>query len=214
MAQAYIQAMADFNKSKWESVIKNLQFIFDQDIDYAGGTSRQALYDAYIARGDAYTLNGRVQSALTDYQAAVTIAQLRPDSLLRLFEAQARVGNALGLMGNYQSAVYQYRAALEEAGILASVAISPELDRVLKNAENAALRGRYSNAYNLYKGAMTQVITSLQTVTHTMTGDDYLASLAKEYQTTVSAILAANKLTDPNSIAVGDKIIIPVLPTP
>lgn len=214
MAQAYIAATADFNKSKWDAVIKNLQFIFDQDADYADGTARQALYDAYVARGDGYILNGRMQSALADYQAAVTIAQMRPDSLLRLFEAQARVGDALGLMGNYETAVYQYRSALEEAGILTSVTIDPELDRVLKNAENNALRGRYRNAFNLYKGAISELIASLQTVTHVVSGEDYLSRLAKTYQTTVSAILAVNKLTDPNSIAVGDKIIIPVLVQP
>ena len=213
MAQAYIQAMADFNKKKWDAAIKSLQFIYDSDIDYAGGTARQALYDAYIARGDGYMLNGRSQSALADYQAAVAIAQLRPDVLLRLFEAQARIGDALGIMGNYQTAVYQYRSALEEANIYETVTLTPELDRTLKNAESNAVRGRFKNAFNLYKDGVRQVVDSMQTVTHVVTNEDYLSRLAREYQTTVAAILAANKLTDPASLAVGDKIIVPVLPT-
>ena len=212
MAANYIQAMVDFNKLNWDSVINRLQPIFDQDPDYAGGTARQALYDAYVARGDNFILNGRAQSALADYQAAVNIAQLRPDALIRLFEAQARVGDVLGIMGNYQTAVYQYRAALEETSIAQSVVLSPDLDRALRNAEANAVRGRYKTAYLQYKDAIRQVVESLQTVTHVVSGEDYLSALANEYNTTVAAILAANKKTDPNQIALGDKIIIPVLP--
>jgi tetratricopeptide (TPR) repeat protein len=212
MAQTYIQAMADFNKKRWDPAIKALRSIYEQDVDFAEGTARQALYDALIARGDEFILNGRLQSALTDYQEAVTIAQLRPDSLLRLFESQVRVGNALGIMGSYETAVFQYRSALEQANILENLVLDPQLDRTLTTAESNAIRGKYKYAYTLYRDAMDEIIKILPTVEHTITDNDYLARLAKQYNTTVAAILAANGLTDPSQIQYGDKIIIPILP--
>jgi LysM repeat protein len=91
--------------------------------------------------------------------------------------------------------------------------LEPEVDRALKNAEAYATRGSFRNAYNLYKDSFPKVLESLQTVTHVVSAEDYLARLAREYQTTVAAILAANQLTDPSQLAIGDKLIVPVLPT-
>jgi tetratricopeptide (TPR) repeat protein len=214
MAASFLQAQADLKNNKLDSAIDKLVFVYEQDMDYAGGAARQALYDAYIVRGDRSILSGRLQSALQDYQQAVTIAQLRPDSLLRLFEAQVRVGDALGLMGNHQTAVYQYRSALEQANILETIVLPAAADSALRSAETYALRSRWKNAYTLYRKAMPEVIKSLATLTVVISDKDYLAQLANKYQTTLSAILAANNLTDQEQISVGDKIIIPVLSNP
>jgi tetratricopeptide (TPR) repeat protein len=214
MAAAFIQAQGDLANNKLDAAIDKLMFVYEQDMDYAGGAARQALYDAYIARGDRSILNGRLQSAQTDFQQAVTIAQLRPDSLIRLFEAQVRVGDALGLMGNHQTAVFQYRSALDQANILETIVLASEVDSAIRNAEVYAQRGRWRNAYTLYHQALPQVIDNLATLTVLISDKDYLAQIANQYQTTLGAILAANNLTDPQQISVGDKIIIPYINTP
>jgi LysM repeat protein len=48
------------------------------------------------------------------------------------------------------------------------------------------------------------------TVIHTVQPGDTLTSIAAQYDTTVEAIQAANKITDPDDIYVGQKLIIPV----
>jgi hypothetical protein len=101
---------------------------------------------------------------------------------------------------------------LEQANMRESIVLDPQLDRTLTNAESNAIRGKYKYAYTLYHDAMDEIIKILPTVEHTITGDDYLAKLAKFYNTTVSAILAANGFSDASQIQNGDKIIIPILP--
>jgi LysM repeat protein len=53
--------------------------------------------------------------------------------------------------------------------------------------------------------------------THTVEAGDVLSSIAQEYEVTVQAIVEANELADPNSLNVGQVLIIPVQvppPTP
>lgn len=211
-AQAFTQAKESFDDGQWDNVIRLLGSIYERDPDYAKGTARQMLYDAFILRGDDFILTGRAQSALQDYTYAIAIAEMRPDSALRLFESKARLGDVLGLIGNYETAVYQYRVALDEAGILESGLLSTELSNSLKSAENYTLRGRYKNAWNIYKEAIDEIVDNFQTVTVVVASEDYLSQLANEYQTTVNAILLANKASDPANISIGDKIVIPVIP--
>jgi LysM repeat protein len=46
--------------------------------------------------------------------------------------------------------------------------------------------------------------------THTVTRGETLASIAAKYGVTVSAMLAANNISDPNLIKVGQKLVVPV----
>jgi tetratricopeptide (TPR) repeat protein len=212
LAQGFIQAQADFKEQKWDAVIQNLGYVYENDPDFAGGTARQALYDALIARGDSQMITGRPQSAFQDYTNALLIAQLRPDGIMRLFESQVRLGNSLGLIGNYETAVYQYRAALEEFELLETSIFSPEVQKALNSADSLFLRRRYKQSYNAYNETLGEMVKNFQTVSHTVTTEDYLSRLANFYQTTVSAILEANGISDPKNLSIGDKIIIPVIP--
>ena len=45
--------------------------------------------------------------------------------------------------------------------------------------------------------------------THVVQSGDTLSAIAKQFDTTVEAIVAANEMTDPDVLAVGDELIIP-----
>jgi LysM repeat protein len=49
-------------------------------------------------------------------------------------------------------------------------------------------------------------------VTHSIQTGEYLTQLAKRYNTTVEAILLANKDFNPKKINPGQELVIPVLP--
>jgi tetratricopeptide (TPR) repeat protein len=212
LSKNFVLAQDDFIRSRWDDAISKLEFVYQQDAGFANGTARQALYDAYILRGDVLLRSGKTQRALEDYQNAVRIAELTPEARFRLFEAQVKIGDVMGIMGNQQGAVYQYRAALDEANLTESVILDPELALAVANAEGYASRGSYSYAYSLYNGAMDLVAAKFQTLTHVVEEGDYLAKLANLYATTVSAILKANDLSDPSQLKIGERIIIPVIP--
>ena len=55
--------------------------------------------------------------------------------------------------------------------------------------------------------------TVATTITHIVEAGDTLYDLAQKYDTTIEAIVEANDLPDPNSLKLGQKLIIP-LPTP
>ena len=212
LAQTYLEAVNDVSNEYWSPAITKLMFIYEQDADYASGTAAQMLYDAYVARGDNFLFTGRAKSALDDYQEAVAIAEHNPESLIQRFEVQVRIGDVYGVIGNYENAVHQYRAALELAGIDENVVLDAELLENLQKADNFAVKERYESAYRLYNVAMPEIANNFQTYTHVVQSGDYLSQLANYYQTTLSAILEANQIRDPNDISIGVRIIIPVIP--
>jgi len=212
MAQAFLLAQNEFNIKNWEGVIANLKPIYEIEPDYAGGTARQTLYDAYILLGDYHLRSGKPQLALEDYQNAMDIAELRPSARIRLFESMVKIGDVMGVMGNYQTAVYQYRSAMDMANINEIVILNLELVEPLNEAEEYVRLGRYNQAYGLYNEAMGEIIAHLDTVTHVVESGDYLTKLANYYNTTTTAILIANNIGDPNDISIGKRIIIPVIP--
>lgn len=212
LAQTYLEAVNDVSNEYWSPAITKLMFIYEQDADYASGTAAQMLYDAYVARGDNFLFTGRAKSALDDYQEAVAIAEHNPESLIQRFEVQVRIGDVYGVIGNYENAVHQYRAALELADITENVVLDAELLDNLQKAEDYAVRERYESAYRLYNVALPEIAKNFQTYTHVVQSGDYLSQLANYYQTTLSAILEANQIRDPNDISIGVRIIIPVIP--
>ena len=212
MARAFVLAQDDFIRGNLDAAIEKLTFVHGQDAGFANGTARQALYDSYILRGDVLLRAGKTQRALEDYQAAVVIAELTPESRFRLFEAQKKIGDVMGIIGNPQGAIFQYRAALNQANLTESVILDPELALAVANAEQFISRGNFPHAYTLYHGAMEMVATKFKTLTHVVEEGDYLAKLANMYNTTVSAILQANDLSDPGQLEIGERIIIPIIP--
>jgi predicted Zn-dependent protease len=213
LARLYLTSIDDFRNSDWNEAITSLEYIYSEDPDYAMGTSRQTLYEAYIARGDSWMVTGEYETALVDYQRAALLAEQDPVSKVRLFEAQLKVAEAQGSLGEYEKAVLIYRNAIEDAE-LAEEALDdrPDLVGDMEQADFYSDRNNFRAAFRLYSDAAQRVLYIFPRVTHVVQSDDYITRLARQYNTTVDAIYQANELNSSKDIVVGQELIIPTQP--
>ena len=123
-----------------------------------------------------------------------------------------KIANVMGVIGNYQAAVFQYRAAMDLANINEIVMLNLDLIEPINQAEEYIISASYKQAYNVYHETMQEIITKLGSETYEIESGDYLTSLANLYNTTSSAILNVNNISDPNDLSIGKRIIIPVIP--
>jgi tetratricopeptide (TPR) repeat protein len=214
LARKYINGVDNFNKGLWTQSITDLEAVYVEDANYANGTARQSLYEAYTARGKNGLASGDYYSALEDFQRAAVLAQDAPDSVLRLYEAQKMVAYAQGILGNYQDAALVYKGALDQSGVrnlalLKNAELSSKLDR----ADKAYNAGNYESAYNQYRQALTGEDALYDRVTYVVQKGEYITLLARKYNSTVEAILAANGLTDPSKVTENRVLVIPSLPS-
>ncbi len=212
-AQLYVGAQDQFVKSNWDGVITNLERVFQLDPEYANGTARQTLYEAYIARGNESVAGGEYELALSDYERAAVLAEQHSEAKIRLYEAQIKVAEAQGLLGNYEQAVLIYRAAVDLANLDENT--SQDLDQLrskLNQAERYANGRNYRTSYRLYKDAAKSVLLVFPKVTHVVQEGEYLTQLANRYNTTVEAILSSNGSSSAKTIIIGQELNIPVEP--
>jgi tetratricopeptide (TPR) repeat protein len=214
MAQAYIQAVGYFSNSKWDSVIDQLEFVVGQQAGYANGTALQTLYDAYILRGSDFITSGEYLSALSDFQRAAVLATQLPDSEPLTFEAQTMIAEAQGLLNKYQEAVQIYQDALSTVGLRDRIyAMQDTLTETLTYAEHSASAGDYQTAFYAYRKVINGRVGAYnQTTVVTIKNGDYLSMLAHRYNTTVAAILEANKMNNQPKLTPDTQLIIPTLP--
>ncbi|HEX9027630.1 MAG TPA: hypothetical protein VF823_00565, partial [Anaerolineales bacterium] len=116
LARIYLKAQVDFVKSQWNDVITGLEQIYKNNPDYAVGTARQTLYEAYIARGDESLASGQYDASLTDFQRATVLVDETPDSQIPLYEVQLKVANLQGVLGDFERAVRIYKSAFDLGG--------------------------------------------------------------------------------------------------
>jgi hypothetical protein len=136
-----------------------------------------------------------------------------PNSTTGEFESQTRIAESKGLLGDYQSAVFIYQAALEAAGLHEAILYSDTtLSSDLRNAEAYVTAYDYHTAFNLYRKVMLDWVTAVGTETYAVQAGDYLPMLARRYNTTVSAILAANGMTAMNQLQPDTELYIPTTP--
>mgnify|MGYP001561193718 CR=1 FL=1 len=215
LAGLYLKAQQDFTAGLWTDVITGLEILYSQDPEYARGTTRQTLYEAYVARGDDAMVKNAYDAALSDYDKALALAEDDKEAVLRLYEANVKSGDAQGAQGNYEAAVQLYSAAVEAGGLRQRAQENPTLETLLNQAEDFAARGNFSLAYNRYRRAIhnpNPVQFSGATTTHVVAPGEYLTLIASRYRSTLQAIIAANNISDPNVIAAGQQLVIPVLP--
>lgn len=214
-AQRYLAAIDSFDKGLWDDAIANLEYLYAYDVNYAKGTARQTLYDVLIAHGQSSMASGDFEIALQDYKRAAVIAEESPESTLRLFEAQLHIAEVQGLLGNYQDAVQIYRAAIDlgEFGILAAQR-KTSLAEALKTAGIFTDQGNYKLAYQTYRLAMDESKDVFDTIKHVVSDGEYLTMIARQYNSTVQAILDANGLSNRNKVELNQELIIPTLPSP
>ncbi len=214
LAQTYIQAVADFSASKWDSVIEELEYVVGQQAGYANGTALQTLFDAYIARGTDNIAAGEYALALDDFQRSAVLAQQLPDSGSQAFEAQIMIAEAQGLLNNLHDAVLIYQDALNTSGLRASiVALQNSMTDTLNSAERASSAGDYQSAFYAYRSLIRNRVRAYnQSTVVTVKSGDYLSQLARRYNTTVAAILAANQMNNQPRLTPNQQLIIPTLP--
>jgi tetratricopeptide (TPR) repeat protein len=213
MAQRYVAAQDEYIVGHWDGVISNLEIVVGLDPDYAKGTTRQTLYEAYIARGNESIARGDFELALSDYERCAVLAEQDIESKIRLYEAQIKVAEAHGLLANYEQAVLIYRAAIDLADLSnANISDLGDVSSRLEQAERYANGRNFRTSYRLYKEAAKSVLLVFPKVTHIVQDGEYLTQLANRYNTTVEAILSSNGSTSAKVILVGQELQIPVEP--
>ena len=214
LAQAFILAVNDFDSSKWDSVIDQLEFVVGKQASYADGTALQTLYDAYIARGSDLIASGEYSLALEDFQRSAVLAQQISDGETLTFEAQTMIAEAQGLLNHFQDAVYIYQDALATIGLRDRIyALQNSLSDSLSYAEYLTNNGNYQSAFYAYRGVVRNRVSAYdQTTVITIKSGDYLSMLAHRYNTTVAAILAANNMNNQPRLTPNTQLIIPTLP--
>ena len=213
LAYKYVQALGSSGSSNWPAAIEDLEYIYSQDTGYAGGTARQALYEAHVSRGDEAMAIGDFDGALADFQRAAVLAQDDPGSKLRLYEIQLKLAEVMGLLGDYANAVGLYTTAIDFAGLEERAQEkSPNLAEALAAADSAYQRGDYQEAYKNYREAVALSSQAFDMVEHVVASGEYLSSIALDYHSTISLIAQANGLANPNLIITGQTLLIPILP--
>jgi tetratricopeptide (TPR) repeat protein len=212
LARLYLLSQADFADGRWTDVIVALEVVYAADKGYANGSARQALYEAYVARGTAAMDGQQYEAALSDYQVAVALAEKDDQSVLRLYEAYLRAGDAYGAQEDFEPAVLMYRKAVEAAQLAPRAETDPILAEALRQADEAVGKGNFSLAYEKYQAVFHGADTTQATITHVVQPGEYLILIATRYRSTVQAIAQANKIQNPSRIYPGQELVIPVAP--
>lgn len=212
LAGLYLSAQSEFAVGNWTDVIDALELVLTVEPEYAQGTARQSLYDAYVARGEDRMSAQLYPAALKDFERAVTIAQQDQRAALRLYEGELKVAETYGATGDFEAAVVHYRAATGWANLALRGADNPAMLAALQEAESYAARGNFGVAYERYRQAMRLASNSQATRVHLVESGEYLTLLASRYGSTVRAIVAANGIENQNLIYPGQELVIPVLP--
>lgn len=213
-ARKYINGVESFNKGLWTQAINDLEAVYVEQPDYANGAARQTLYEAYNARGKNDLASGDYLGALEDFKRAAVLAQEAPDSALRLYEARKMVAYTQGLIGNFQEAALIYKVAVDESDLRNLARFkNATLANKVEDADIAYNAGKYQLAYNLYRQALEAGTEIYDRVTYVVQKGEYITQLARKYNSTVDAILAANGLSDVSKVTENRVLVIPSLPS-
>lgn len=213
LAHKFISGQENLVSSAYGGAIEDMEFVLSQDPDYANGTARQTLYEAYVGRGDDAMAIGDFDSALEDFQRGAVIANEDPSSKGRLYEIQMRIAEAHGLLGDYDTAVGLYRAAIVLGDLqVRAQRYSTAMAAALATAQEYDSQGNLREAFRNYREAVTWATQVFDVVVHVVVSDDYLSQLALDYNSTVNLIAEANNLANPNIIIPGQELLIPILP--
>ena len=211
MVRHYLQAQENFRQGLWDQAIEALKYVYDQDPEYAAGTSRQTLYEAFIARGQVMLVGNEYAKALEDFKQAAAIAEEIALPFLGVYDAQMMIAEAQGVLGNHKEAVLLYQNLLEAMNLSDdTLQKTSDLQAKLEQARDYTASKDYKMAFDLFREITPIIlIASTSGVDYVIQEGDYLPMLANRYNTTISAIARANNLNPLNPIQVGDKLIIP-----
>jgi tetratricopeptide (TPR) repeat protein len=212
LTTSYLTAQQSFLDEDWDTVIDNLEIIFQRDKDYANGTSRQTLYEAYMKRGRRLMTNGEYESAIEDYQRAAEIADESSETKIQVYWSLIEMADVYGILGEYQKADSIYSHAVEWIGLREILQTDhPDLVVLLDEADRYAGIEWFRTSYRLYNRVLPAEDLIYSAEFYDVAEGDYLTKIARKYKTTVQAILTANDFTDPGEIKTGQRILVPIL---
>ncbi len=215
LAGLYLKAQADYLRGQWTDAITALEIVLVQTPDYANGTARQTLYEAYVARGDAASASSEYEAALGDFQKAVELIESDRQATLALLEATLRLGEVQQALDNFEAAALHYRAVAELGGLREQALENPDLALSLEQADADLAEGKFGLAVDGYRAALRIADESREpaSVVHLVQPGEYLTLIAGRYGSTVRAIVEANPIIEnANLILSGWELVIPVLP--
>lgn len=212
LTTSYLTAQQSFLEENWDKVIDNLEIIFQRDKDYANGTSRQTLYEAYMKRGRKLMTNGEYEFAIDDYQRAAEIADENSETQIQVYWSLIEMANVHGILGEYQKADSIYSHAVEWIGLREILQTDhPDLVVLLDEADRYAGIEWFRTSYRLYNRVLPAEDLIYSAEIYDIAEGDYLTKIARKYKTTVQAILRANDLTNAGEIKTGQRILVPIL---
>jgi tetratricopeptide (TPR) repeat protein len=212
LTNSYLSAQQSFLNEDWDTVIDNLETVFEREKDYANGTSRQTLYEAYMKRGRKLMTNGEYESAIEDYQRAAEIADESSETKIQVYWSLIEMADVYGILGEYQKADSIYSHAVEWVGLREILQTDhPDLVVLLDEADRYAGIEWFRTAYRLYNRVLPAEDLIYSSEFYDIAEGDYLTKIARKYKTTVQAILTANELTNPGEIKTGQRILVPIL---
>ena len=105
-----------------------------------------------------------------------------------------------------------YQAAIDESNFIEQLADeNEELASALLEGERAAARRDYRSAFVWYSDALRGNTEVYSLERYTVEDGDYLAQLARRFNSTVQAIIEANNLPYPYYIIPGQILLIPTI---
>lgn len=212
LARDYLFGLEKYENGEWEDSIEVSTFAYSEASEYAGGTLRQLLYEAYSSLGWQWFADGESELALEAFQNAESIAQDDPDGRLRLFEAQLNVAMVMGQLEQYREGVSVFQLAVFLSNIKESA--SPEAVDVINTifeAEISVFYNDFQGAYEKYQQALADTSVYSDNVEYIIQKGDYLVQIAREFLSTISAIKGNSNLSETGEIFLGQRIFVPVL---
>jgi tetratricopeptide (TPR) repeat protein len=210
---AYKRAIIAIKDASWQEEINNLQGIYEQDQDFAGGVILMLIFEAYMELGNETLQRGFYKDALGYYELALVSAEMMPNTLLPLMQSRTQIALVVGKLGDYEESAELFHSIIEDFDILwrADQQGEVEMQQILLLSEENFLYGDYRNAFLDYVRAFE---LSYQIYDHTQVNvsrGTNLATLAAKNKSTIQAINAVNDLPYQVIFGTGQELNIPYL---
>lgn len=207
----YYQAgFSYFAGMNWASAIEQLSSLTKIDPNYANGFAMQLLYEAYIARGNAYYDSGFYLDARNQFEAAESLSWDLQDKM-NLFMVELDLAKTLGKLESYKDAASYYKYAVEAVDYFTRGSASPSFVNNLVSAITMYSDGQFEDSYKLFE-------TTLEDKPFLFTESEFkaqkgmnIAIIAAENKSSVEAIAERNGLAQQTTITEDQTLFIPTL---
>ena len=166
LLQTYLAAMTAFDLGDWESAVSQLEQVWQQQPDWAGGMASKRLASVYLELARTASEEGDNGLAQTHYDQALSIARqtgtpladLLVATLLEKAETMQQAGEFDLALTYYNDALERLRGNPSTPDLLASIGRPPSLfDLLVQIGEASASLEDWRTAATLYREALYEV---------------------------------------------------------